>query len=173
MTTYRKEIIKSMKYLSAIGKVIFIGQEAKTFFGTMTDIPEDKIIQLPVMEDAQLGMAIGMSIKGYIPVTLYRMDFFIIAMNQLVNQLDKINEMSMGEYNPKVIMRVHVGYNHPVDIGPQHDGNYIEGIKKMVKNIDIYDLKDEKDILPSYIKAVQSDRSSILVEYRKLLNKKE
>ena len=39
-----------------------------------------------------MGMAIGLSLSGFIPVCCYpRFDFFILALNQAVNHLDKIN----------------------------------------------------------------------------------
>ena len=65
-------------------------------------MPSKKKIETPVFEDAQMGMSIGLSLEGFIPITCFpRFDFLILAMNQLVNHLDKIRFMSRGEMRPK------------------------------------------------------------------------
>ena len=50
---------------------------------------------MPVFEDVQMGMATGLALLGFVPITCYpRFDFLILSMNQLVNHLDKIRIMS-------------------------------------------------------------------------------
>ena len=167
--TYKDELIKSMEYLSKDDRTIFIGQEADTFYGTMKTIPIDKIIETPIFEDTQLGISTGLSLEGYVPISLYtRMDFFILAMNQLVNHLDKIEDMSSGKFIPKVIVRVLVGNKTPIDPGPQHYQNYTDAVKLMVKNINIVELTRKEDIFQSYKSALESDKSTVLVELKEL-----
>lgn len=161
-----------MKYLAKQKNVLFLGQEADNFYGTMKNVSKDKIIVLPIMEDTQLGMSIGLSLMGYIPISLYtRMDFFLLAFNQLINHLDKIEEMSEGEFKPKVIMRVPVGETFPLNPGPQHTQNFTILLKDNLKNINVVELKNKFDILSSYKKALIDDKSTILIEYRDLYNK--
>ena len=63
-------------------------------------ISEKKKIELPVFEEVQMGIAIGLAMEGYLPVTCYpRFDFLILAMNQLINHLDKVITMSRYEMN--------------------------------------------------------------------------
>ena len=105
---YREEITKSMTMLSKQFNSIFLGQSIRykgtAMFNTLVNVPMEKRIELPVFEDTQMGMSIGLAISGYLPVSLFpRMDFLICAMNQLVNQLDKINLLSEGRFNPKVL----------------------------------------------------------------------
>ena len=53
-----------------------------------------------------MGISTGLALSGYVPVTCYpRFDFLLLAMNQLVNHLDKIRVMSNNEFQPKVIIR--------------------------------------------------------------------
>ena len=57
-----------------------------------------------------MGISTGLALQGYIPITCYpRFDFLILAMNQLVNHLDKIRHMSFDEFKPRVIIRTSIG----------------------------------------------------------------
>jgi len=167
--TYKSEIIKAMLMLSEEKEVIFLGQNTEygRMYGTLSDVSADKIKEMPIAEDMQMGISIGLALNGYIPVTIYeRMDFLILAMNQLINHLDRIEEMSNGIFKPKVIIRTIVGSKKPLNPGLQHSQDYTELLKASLKNIDIYTLKDKEDIVNSYREALDVEKSSILIEYR-------
>lgn len=167
--TYKGEITKAMEMLAENERVIFIGQTilypGNVIYGTLEGIPASRKIELPIMEDTQLGMSIGLSLEGYIPVSIFpRMDFLIIATNQLVNHLDKIEQMSLRRFRPKVIIRTMLGATKPLYPGLQHCSDYTEALTKFLKNVDIYKLDNTKCILPAYQNALASDRPSILIE---------
>ena len=90
---YIEEVNKGMEYLSDHEKTLFIGQ-AVEYKGTalthqVKSVAPHKKIELPVAEELQAGFALGLALEGYIPVSLYpRMNFIILAMNQIVNHLD-------------------------------------------------------------------------------------
>ena len=91
---YKSELIRSMSYLAKNKKTIFIGQSVSysgnAIFNTLSHISKNKKIELPVFEEVQLGLSTGLALNGYIPITCFpRFDFLILAMNQLVNHLDK------------------------------------------------------------------------------------
>ena len=168
--TYLKEIQSSMKKISKIKNTIFLGQSVEypgnLIYKSLIDIPKSKKFELPVFEDNQMGISIGLSLAGYLPVSTYpRFDFFILSINQLVNHLDKIKVISKNNFNPKVIIRVLVGSKEPFDAGEQHTNNYVNEIKKMCKNIDVYNIKNKKLIKKSYNSAIKNKNSSIMVEY--------
>ena len=107
-----------------------------------------------------------MAINGMVPVSVVpRWNFLLCAADQIVNHLDKMESMSDGRCKPKVIIRVAVGSEKPVDPQDQHKGNFAEAFRLMCKNIDIVELHEPKDILPAYQAAYVSDRSTILVEF--------
>jgi pyruvate/2-oxoglutarate/acetoin dehydrogenase E1 component len=88
-----------MNYLAKKKDTIFLGQSVKysgnAIFNTLVGVPNHKKIELPVFEDTQMGMSIGLALQGFVPITCYpRFDFLILAFNQLVNHLDKIRKMS-------------------------------------------------------------------------------
>lgn len=175
MGTYKEELFKAMKMLAEHPDTIFIGQNMKyggtSMFWTMEDVPEEKRLELPVFEEVQMGMSLGLALEGKIPITIYpRFDFLILAMNQLVNHLDKCDVMSDGQFKPKVIIRTAVGSSQPLMPGPQHCQDHTEAIRKMVKYIKVVKLTKAEQIVPEYKKALESDGSTILVEIPDMYN---
>tara|TARA_A100001015_G_C15016732_1_gene725878 strand:- start:1896 stop:2444 length:549 start_codon:yes stop_codon:yes gene_type:complete len=173
---YLNNIQNIMKSISNNKKSIFIGQSVSypgnLIYKSLLKVPKSKKFEVPVFEDNQMGISTGLALAGYLPITTYpRFDFFILSMNQLVNHLDKIEIISKGNFKPKVIVRVLVGSKKPLDAGLQHTNNYVNEIKRMCKYISVYDLKDNQTVLKSYKNAIESENSSILVEYSELYAK--
>ena len=175
LMTYREEVVKAMNVLSENEKVIFLGQSINYWdciYKTLDNIPLNKNLELPIMEDTQMGISIGLALEGYIPITIYsRMDFLLLAMNELVNHLDKIEEMSNGEFKPKVIIRTIIGTTSPLNPGPQHCQDYTDMFKLCLKNVDVIRLERKEDIIPTYKKALESDKSTMIIEVRELYDK--
>lgn len=168
---YAEEIHRAMMMLAGHPQTIFLGQAVScpgtSMSGTLEGIPKDKLIEMPVTEDMQLGVCIGMSLSGFIPVAIYpRWNFLLLATNQLVNHLDKLPIISNGGYCPKVIIRVGVGSERPLHPQHQHIGDFTEAFRRMCWNIDIIELDSSKFIFPSYEQALKKERkSTLLVEY--------
>ena len=174
--TYKDELMKAMKILAENEKTIFIGQTlvagGSSMKWTMEDIPKERMIELPVMEEVQMGISLGLSLEGYIPVSVYpRFDFLILAINQLVNHIDKTEEMSEGRFKPKVIIRTAIGSVDPLMPGPQHCQDHTEALKKMCTNINIVKLERAEQIVLEYKKALESDKSTVLIEIPDMYNK--
>lgn len=166
---YKGELARAMSMLAEDNSVIFLGQSisysGNAIYGTMEQIPSSRKIELPVFEDVQLGISIGLSLGGCLPVSIFpRMDFLIIATNQLVNHLDKIEDMSLGQFKPKVIIRTSIGSVSPLNPGAQHCQDHTEALRCLLKNIDVVKLTSVRDILPSYRRAYESERSTVLIE---------
>lgn len=159
-----------MSLLAEHPKTIFIGQaveyEGTGLFDSMKHLPSEKKIELPVAEYLQSGMANGMAIEGMIPVSTFpRWNFLLMGTDQIVNHLDKFRTMSNGKCDPKVIIRVAVGSEHPVDPQCQHKGNFTNAFRHLLKNISIYELHEPWEIVPQYKKALEREGSTILVEF--------
>lgn len=169
---YKEELQKAMGWLSQQPNTVFMGQaigfQGHAMSGTMDLVPQEKRIELPVFEELQMGMATGMALEGFIPITCYpRFDFFILAMNQLVNHLDKMRDMSKNEKTPRVIIRVSVGSKNPIDAGPQHTQNHIEALKLMLTEVEVIDLKEPEQIMDEFVNAYarKDKKSTLLIEY--------
>lgn len=161
-----------MQWLGENPRTIFVGQGVSypgTFMSkTLSDVPCEKRVELPVAEEMQMGLAIGLAIQGFIPVTIYpRWNFMILAANQLVNHLDKIPLIS--DYRPTVIIRVGVGSEHPLDPGPQHTGDFSEAFRLLLKTVQVVQLTKTEEIMPSYRNALMRGGATILVEIADLM----
>ena len=168
---YKDALTNAMTELAKLEDTIFIGQQivyaGNPMSTTLTDVPKNKMIELPVMEETQLGMSLGMAITGKTVVTFYpRWDFIISATNQLVNHLDKFQLMTEKKVN--IIIRLGKGSDKPLDPGHQHKGNYFEEFKSICKNIEFHDLKTPIDIELAYKYATKEGGIHVLVEYPEL-----
>ena len=176
---YFDEIKRTMNFLSKKKDTLFVGQAVSypgtAMFNTLNEIDIKKKIELPVFEETQMGMSIGLALEGYVPISIFpRFNFLIPALNQLVNHLDKIKDYSNNEFNPKVIIRTSIGSVKPLDPQSQHKGDFSNALKSMLSNIEIVKLNNTNKIFKSYEKAYlrNDNKSTILVEYADYYNEK-
>ena len=167
---YKEELDRSMEWLATKSNTVFMGQaigfSGHAISNTMSKVPQDKRVELPVFEELQLGIATGMALDGWVPVTCYpRFDFFILSLNQLVNHLDKMQDMSSGEMKPKVIIRVAVGSKLPFSAGPQHTQDHTEAMKRMLTEVEVVELIEPEQIFEAFKKAYESDKSTLIIEH--------
>jgi pyruvate/2-oxoglutarate/acetoin dehydrogenase E1 component len=179
MKKYQEELIKSMKYLSKDKRTIFLGQSVKfsgnAIFNTLKHINNNQKIELPVFEDVQMGLSTGLALQGFIPITCYpRFDFLILAMNQLVNHLDKIRYMSFGEFKPRVIIRTSIGSKKPLNGGVQHTQDYTKMFKDILTEVEVVSLVNPNTIFKEYKKALhrKDSKSTMFIENGDFYNSK-
>lgn len=169
---YVAELRKAMEMIATRPNAIFMGQTVKAggsgMSKTFDAVPKDKLLELPVFEATQLGMAIGMSLAGRWPIVCVypRINFLLEATGMLVNELDKINEFSA--YAPKVIIRTAVAHDSPMNPGPQHLGHYVDQLRGMLSSVDVTPLYTALDVKQEYSTALAFPRSLVLVEYMAL-----
>ena len=127
MTTYSSAILEGYRYLLTNHPNVFcIGQGlwSPWYVGeTMTDLEKDfgtaRIIDTPVSEQACTGIALGAALTGYRPVVTHpRMDFAILALDQIVNQAAKWSSMFGGQTKAPVTYRLII--NRGGEQGAQH-----------------------------------------------------
>ena len=95
--TYKEAIIEAMRWLGEQPDTVFIGQTVAVpgsyIYGSLEKVPMEKRIEWPVAEEMQMGASLGLALQGYCVVSIYpRMDFLLLAMNQLVNHIDKCKD---------------------------------------------------------------------------------
>jgi pyruvate/2-oxoglutarate/acetoin dehydrogenase E1 component len=176
---YYPELCKAMNFLAKDSRVLFVGQavavKGTAMTTTLKDVPKEKLIELPVAEEMQMGMSVGMALQGFVPVTIYpRWNFLLLAVNQVVNHLDKIKHMSRGGFAPKVIIRTGIGSQRPLNPQCQHLGDFTEAFRSMCTNIEVIRLDEPNHILPAYMRALRREDgvSTILVEHGDFYNEK-
>ena len=154
---YFDELKRSMEFLASDPRTVFIGQ-AVAFPGT-----------------AMSNTLMGVPKEKLVPVTIFpRWNFLLLAINQLVNHVDKARVMSNGGYDPKIIIRTGIGSERPLHPQHQHIGDFTDAIRKMCTTIEVIRLKEPEDIFPAYEKSLLRDdgRNTILVEYGDYYNEK-
>ncbi|MEO6053757.1 MAG: hypothetical protein ABIP97_07090 [Chthoniobacterales bacterium] len=176
---YKEEIKRVMEKLAGDPRIVFLGQAVSVpgtgMFETLKDIDPASRIELPVEEEMQMGMCNGMALAGFIPVCIFpRWNFLLLAVNQIVNHLDKIREMSNGGYLPKVIIRTSIGSERPLHPQSQHVGDFTDAFRLMCTNIEVIRLEEPEDIFPAYENALkrQDGKSTLIVEYGDYYNEK-
>jgi pyruvate/2-oxoglutarate/acetoin dehydrogenase E1 component len=168
--SYTAALCEAMRMLAARPNSIFLGQGVGAPSTIQTDtlrvVPEEKRIEFPVAEELQMGVAIGMSLAGWLPISVYpRWDFLLLAAGQLVLHLDRIAQMTHGGFAPKVIVRVVAPATHPFDPGPQHDDDFTEAFRLMCERVKIITLPSADHVMPAYRRALETPLSTVLVEY--------
>ncbi len=169
---YLNETKKAMTWLGKQKDTFFLGQTVEypgsAMYRSLEDVDIKKRLEMPVAEDMQMGMSIGLALEGYIPITIFpRMDFLICAVNQLVNHLDKIKKMSNDEFNPGLIIRTQVGNSEPLYPGPQHVGDYYDMLLWGLDNVNVVEIEDEKNVILYYKTAyylAKKGISTIMIE---------
>ena len=126
-----------------------------------------------MFEETQMGMSIGLALGGLLPVSIYpRFNFLLLAVNQLVNHLDKTPLISHGDMVPKVIIKTMVGSERPLFPGLQHVGNFAEAFKLLLKTVVVEDLQEPEQVYPAYERALERVGSTILIEGGDFYNEK-
>ncbi len=176
---YFEALKRSMDYISKNKKTIFIGQavsyKGTAISNTLKDVTRDKLFELPVAEEMQMGITIGLAMNGHIPISIYpRFNFLLLAINQLINHLDKYKIMHNNKHQIKTIIRTSIGSKRPLHPQHQHIGDFTESIKKMSSTIEIIKLNDPNKIYSFYKRAInrKDGKSTILVEYGDYYNDK-
>jgi pyruvate/2-oxoglutarate/acetoin dehydrogenase E1 component len=172
---YKVALTKANEQLGKNIKTRFIGYglHKGRALGTLKDVPLDQIIEMPVAENLMAGMAIGLSLKGYLPIIfIERMDFLLNALDAVVNHLDKIELLSSGQFKPACIIRCIVGNkNKPLYTGATHVQDFSTPLREMV-SFPVIQLINESEIQGAYLEAyenIQKGISTILVEYKDLV----
>lgn len=172
-------MVRSMKYLSDQKNTIFIGQATAVpgtiMFNTLQSVKKNKIIEFPVAEEMQMGVTLGMALDGYIPISLFpRQNFMLLAINQLVNHLDKLSQLAETKNLYKFIIRTSIGSERPLNPQLQHIGDFSKALSLMCKNIEIILLDEPDKIFISYKKAFhrQDGKNTLLIEYGDYFNEK-
>ena len=179
MLRYFDELKRSMEWLADQPNTLFIGQAVAcagtAMSNTVKDISPEQLIELPVAEEMQMGISLGMALDGKVPISIFpRWNFLLCGMNQLINHIDKVGLMSNGGFSPKIIIRTGIGSVNPLHPQVQHIGDYTDAVQTMCSTIEIIRLEEPEDVFPAYQRAFFRDdaRTTICVEYGDFYNEK-
>ena len=134
--------------------------------GLVQEFGPERVFGTPLSEDAMTGVAIGAAMAGMRPVHVHiRMDFLMLAMNQLINIAAKSSYMYDGQVKVPMVVRSMIGKSWGQ--GAQHSQGlhamfmHVPGLKVVAPS----NAYDAKGLL---IAAIRDDNPVIFVEHRLL-----
>ena len=165
---YKDVVSKTMAELATKDEVIFIGQgllNGDRVYGTMSDVPTTKCLELPCAENLHIGIAIGLALKGYRPVIIFqRMDFILLASDGIINHLSLMPKMSGGQFKLPIIIRAIVGSNSDkFVVGPQHNKDFSE---LFMPYLAVHQFRRGMDIKNAYEMEYKDEEACLMVEYK-------
>lgn len=169
---YKDAVKISIDEFAKDEKALVIGYNTKfgsKAMGILVDVPEEKIIETPLAENLMCGLSVGLSLTGYKPMLYFeRFDFILIALDSIINHLDKIGNISKGQYKPKVIIRIVIGGRlKPFFTGHCHTQDFTEAMKALVKFPVLKPLTSQ-EVIDAYKFAMESDTSVMVIETKDL-----
>lgn len=153
--------------------VILLGigvDDFKAVYGTTRGLVErfgqERVFDTPLSEDAMTGVAVGAALAGLRPIHVHiRMDFLLLAMNQIVNIAAKSRYMYGGAVSAPIVIRSVIGRSWGQ--GAQHSQGlhsffmHVPGLR-VVAPTSPYDAKG------CLIQSIRDDNPVMFVEHRML-----
>ncbi len=177
-----------MKYSEAINKALanilknnqnafIIGLGAPDpsgIFGTTLGLQKifgkNRVMDSPTSENALTGICIGAAAGGMIPImTHHRVEFVLLALEQIFNQASKWNFIFDKQEMP-LIIRLIIGRGWGQ--GPQHS-QALHSIFSHFPGLQVYVPTFPNDVYDLLIKASKTKKPSIFLEHRWLYNIKQ
>lgn len=171
--TYKDAIGEAIdQAMSKDPRVFAIGLDANdkfNVFGSMDNVThKERVIGTPVSENAMTGVALGAALSGMRPIYIHlRVDFMLLAMDQIVNYIAKWRYMFQGQVKVPIVIRAVIGRGW--GSGAQHSDTlqalftHIPGLKVIMPS----NPYDAKGLL---LAAVEDDYPVIFIEHRWLYN---
>ena len=142
----------------------------ETTRGLVEKYGPERVFGTPLSEDAMTGAAVGMALAGMRPIHVHiRMDFLLLAMNQLVNVAAKSRYMYGGRVSVPLVVRSMIGKSWGQ--GAQHSQGlhslfmHVPGLKVVMPSTPY----DAKGCLAA---AVRDDNPVLYIEHRLLHSQK-
>lgn len=177
---------RELKYYQAINEALDLcmGQDSSVYlmglgvpdpkgiFGSTLGLERKygsaRVLDMPTSENGMTGVAIGSALAGMRPVmTHQRIDFALLALEQIVNQAAKWHYMFGGKMRVPLVIRLIIGRGWGQ--GPQHSQSlqawfaHVPGLKVVMPTTP----HDVKGLL---IASIEDDNPVIFLEHRWLYN---
>lgn len=172
LLTYAQALREAQAQLLAADRTVYLmglGAPGPTgIFGTTMGLVDafgsDRVLDMPSSENAITGVALGTALMGRRPILIHmRVDFAVLSMEPLVNQVAKWAYMYGGQMSAPLTVRMIIGRGWGQ--GPQHSQSlqswfaHVPGLKVVMPTT----AQDAKGML---IAAVRDDAPVIVFEHR-------
>jgi len=132
--------------------------------GLLEEFGSNRCFSTPLSEDAMTGFGLGSAINGLRPVHVHmRVDFFVLAMNQLINMIASYHYGSAGLFKVPMVIRAIIGRGWGQSF--QHSKSlhswfaHIPGLKVVMPSTP----QDAKGML---IAAIRDENPVVFIEHR-------
>lgn len=169
--TYSESIKEALEqYLSRDKKLIIMGlgvDDPKGIFGTTLNIHKKfkkNIYDLPTSENAFTGFGLGLAISKFKPIIVHqRVEFSLLSIEQIFNQIAKWNYMSGGKVNVPIVIRLIIGKGWGQ--GPQHSQS-LETIFAHMPGLKVVCPSNANDAKGMLISSIKDPDPVIFFEHR-------
>lgn len=151
--------------------VILIGEgvpDPKAIFNTTAGLREKfgarRVFDMPLAENGLTGICIGAALSGMRPVMVHqRIDFALLAMDQLINNAAKWHYMFNGKASVPLVVRVIVGRGWGQ--GPQHSQS-LQAMFSLVPGLKVVMPTTAYDAKGMLISAIEDNNPVMFIEHR-------
>jgi pyruvate/2-oxoglutarate/acetoin dehydrogenase E1 component len=134
--------------------------------GLLEKYGSERVFGTPLSEDAMTGAAIGMALAGLRPIHVHiRMDFLMLAMNQLVNVAAKSSYTYGGQVSVPMVVRAMIGKSWGQ--GAQHSQG-LHSFFMHVPGLKVVAPSNPHDARGCLTAAIRDDNPVLFVEHRML-----
>lgn len=152
-------------------RVLVIGEgvpDPKAIFNTTAGLQEkysnNRVFDMPLSENGVTGICIGAAMSGMRPVMVHqRIDFALLAMDQLVNNAAKWSYIFDGKVKVPFVVRMLIGRGWGQ--GPQHSQS-LQAMFAQVPGLKVVMPMTANDAKGMLISAIEDDNPVIFIEHR-------
>jgi|ERR1051325_364585 pyruvate dehydrogenase E1 component beta subunit len=149
-------------------RVFAIGLDADDkfgVFGSMLNLSHpERVIGTPVSENAMTGVALGAALNGSRPIYIHlRVDFMLLAMDQIVNYISKWRYMTRGKVKVPLVIRTVIGRGW--GCGAQHSQT-LGGMFAHFPGLKVVMPSNPYDVKGLFLAAVKDDWPVVFIEHR-------
>ncbi|MBM3252760.1 MAG: alpha-ketoacid dehydrogenase subunit beta [Candidatus Omnitrophica bacterium] len=170
--TYREAIKEALALIMKQDKSVFImgeGVDDPTgVFGTTLGLQKifgkERVFDTPIAENTITGMALGAAITGMKPIVVHmRMDFLLLAMDQIVNHISKWRYMFGGKLKIPLVIRTIIGRGW--GSAAQHSQS-LQGLFLHIPGLKIVIPASPYDVKGLLIASIEEGTPIIFIEHR-------
>jgi 2-oxoisovalerate dehydrogenase E1 component len=152
-------------------RVIVLGEgvtDPKAIFGTTQGLLEEfgpeRVLEMPLSENAFTGMAVGAALLGTRPIVIHqRVEFSLLAFEQIVNNAAKLCYVSGGQHRVPIVLRLIVGRGWGQ--GPAHSQS-LEALFAHVPGLKVVMPSNAVDAKGLLLGAIADDAPVVFIEHR-------
>ena len=159
---------EAMHQEMARDKSIFVYGIENKVFGSLDGLADkfgaDRCFVTPLSEDAMTGFGLGAALNGMRPIhTHIRIDFLMLAMNQLVNMMSSYHYGTSGQLSVPLVIRAVVGRGWGQ--GFQHS-KQLHGLFGQIPGLKVIMPTSPYDAKGLLISAIRDNNPVLFIEHR-------